>query len=382
MGINIIQRLTGCPSIAARIQQTGGHASGFDYMRLALALSVISIHVPAVCYGPLSIMRPDYGPFRTVVNLVLPMFFTLGGFLVAGSLDRTRSLLTFAGLRVLRLMPALLVDTVFTALILGPLLTDVPLAQYFSAHQLHVFFFNIVGDPHYYLPGVFDRNVEHQVNGQLWTIPYELICYGGLALAALLGIYRRRWLFLFLTALFVCAQAAAALVLGPHFFEPRFMLIGCFLCGAVFSQFREYVPWSPILAIFALVIAQIALLSVVTRPLAILPAAYFTVFLGLTNPKRNALIDTGDYSYGLYLYGFPIQQALFAALPIARLWYGQWGLSLLASAIFAVLSWHLVEKHALAQKARLYRFEGWWLGKRSAIAQKALPHRVSKDSPR
>ena len=58
-----------------------------------------------------------------------------------------------------------------------------------------------------------------------------------------------------------------------------------------------------------------------------------------------------DYSYGLYIYGFPITQLLL-------IWgVAGWGLipftilSALLTVPLAVLSWWLVEKHALRLKS-------------------------------
>ena len=70
------------------------------------------------------------------------------------------------------------------ALILGTLLTTLPLGEYFAHPMLHSYFLNIIGDIHYFLPGVFDQNPSHRVNGQLWTIPFELECYIVLAAVA------------------------------------------------------------------------------------------------------------------------------------------------------------------------------------------------------
>ena len=59
------------------------------------------------------------------------MFFCLSGFLVAGSLERCRTPISFAGLRIFRIFPALVVEVLLSALILGPLLTHYSLKMYF-----------------------------------------------------------------------------------------------------------------------------------------------------------------------------------------------------------------------------------------------------------
>lgn len=87
--------------------------------------------------------------------------------------------------------------------------------------------------------------------------------------------------------------------------------------------------------------------------LAALPAAYITVYLGAFNPG-NAIIRRGaDYSYGLYLYGFPIQQMLCALLPEWREWYWNFLLSLPLCLLFAMASWRLVEQPILARRRQI-----------------------------
>jgi peptidoglycan/LPS O-acetylase OafA/YrhL len=75
-----------------------------------------------------------------------------------------------------------------------------------------------------------------------------------------------------------------------------------------------------------------------------LPIAYMTVYMGLLNPPKNFLIRSADYSYGVYLYGFPVQQAVAYLFPDQRAWYVHLPASLLVAGVWAALSWHLVEK--------------------------------------
>ena len=82
---------------------------------------------------------------------------------------------------------------------------------------------------------------------------------------------------------------------------------------------------------------------------------YITVFIGLFPFPRFSLIKSGDYSYGIYLYGFPVTQALFAgSLLLGISLQGNLAvfapLAVLATAAFAALSWHGVEKHCLKLK--------------------------------
>ena len=107
-------------------------APGFDAMRLGLSLAIICFHSLLVCYGKayqdgVVIM----GPFRPLVLAILPVFFALSGFLIAGSMLRVKPLKIFIAHRVLRIVPALFCETMISALVLGPLLTTLTLEAYF-----------------------------------------------------------------------------------------------------------------------------------------------------------------------------------------------------------------------------------------------------------
>ncbi len=190
-------------SIEERMMVVRNKSSGFDYLRFGLATSLILWHTIGTSYG--SDAQLDVPLVLRILELsILPLFFSLSGFLVAGSLDRSPGLVTFFGLRILRIVPALTAEVTLSALILGPILTVVSLSAYFSSPLFRSYFLNILGDIHYELPGVFLSNpAPNVVNSQLWTIPFELKCYIALGFVAILGIVRRRSVLL---ALVVVAQ--------------------------------------------------------------------------------------------------------------------------------------------------------------------------------
>src|SRR5215216_498345 len=110
-------------TIEDRIQTTGGRSSGFDFLRIILSISVMLIHTVVLCYGVDYNDRFFAGPLGPFARFVVPSFFALSGFLVAGSLVRTRTIGMFLGLRVIRIYPALIVEVLLSALVIGPLLS-------------------------------------------------------------------------------------------------------------------------------------------------------------------------------------------------------------------------------------------------------------------
>ncbi len=164
-------------NFSERMEVAGGRPTGFDYMRLALAISVVVTHSAITTYG----READYNllstPLEPFISAILPMFFCLSGFLVAGSLLRSKTLISFLGLRVIRIYPALAVEVLISAIILGPIFTSFGLYAYFSDPVFWRYLLNVTGHIHYILPGVFESNpFPETVNAQLWTVPWELMC--------------------------------------------------------------------------------------------------------------------------------------------------------------------------------------------------------------
>ena len=349
-------------TLSDRLVAVQNRPSGFDYMRIILALAVVLWHVNDLVWGRMGEAWWQTALFPFAM-LIVPMFFSLSGFLVAGSFERNKSLITFLGLRVFRIMPALVVEVLLSALILGPLLTTLPLGDYFSSPVFHAYFWNILGEIHYYLPGVFEQNPFTQVNGQLWTVPYELICYVVLAGFAVLGIYRKAsWLWY---ALLLCyGLQVLNTILRPRedvISATGSTVVMSFIAGLLLYRYRTKISWSLTLCLVTAAVSLWLATIPAGQRFAPLPIAYMTVYLGLLNPPRNKLLLSGDYSYGIYLYGYPIQQALIAANPVFRVWY--WHLLAVVPAIslFAAFSWWVIEKPVLGRKDVLKRLESWYM---------------------
>ena len=113
----------------------------------------------------------------TFGGLAVCTFFFISGFLVTRSLTKSRSLVVFAVARGLRILPGLAVVTILAALVLGPLVTTLSLAEYFVNPRVASYFRNIQLDMHYNLPGVFTHNAMQAVNGSLWTLKFEIMMY-------------------------------------------------------------------------------------------------------------------------------------------------------------------------------------------------------------
>lgn len=349
-------KVFGGESIGTAFDRAGGRSSGFDYLRIFLAASVLLWHSFRI-----SDVTMNYdGWWGPIVRLILPMFFALSGFLVAGSLVRVHSFHQFLLLRAMRIVPALAVEVTLSAVIIGGFFTTLPLADYFAHPMFRGYFVNILGYTKYLLPGVFDTNPVTAFNASLWTIFFELLSYLIIAGLWIIGAIRRPRLLIPLVLIGQCVvpvidhfQHHHSEGLGP---VSGYTLVVAFLFGTVLFIRRDTVPLRTSWALAALAVTLALLSTQATGFFAGPTAAYFTAWLGLRNPRRNALIDSGDYSYGLYLYAYPIQQAITALFPGARVWWFNAPLALLVAGGMAVLSWHLVERPVLNHRRSIL---GW-----------------------
>ncbi|MDB5425030.1 MAG: acyltransferase 3 [Phenylobacterium sp.] len=333
---------------------TGGRPSGFDYLRIVLSVSIVVWHTVQILGGNAAAAAFMTGPLRPLVGCILPAFFALSGFLVAGSFERN-DLPGFLTLRGLRIFPALMVEVVISALLLGPLLTTAPWREYFTDPLFHRYFLNVTGWIHYELPGLFLHNpAGRTVNEQLWTVPFELECYLAIAAIGVIGLARRPWLFFWLL---VAVSAGRDLygVMTDHnaaiaAATPGRMLVLSFLLGVCLYLLRKRIPFNGPLFAVAVVLSWIFQSFEQTIYLSPLPVVYVTIYLGLLDPRRIFLIRSADYSYGIYLYGWPVQQAVAEVFPGLRVWWLHLPLSLALTGVCAYLSWHLVETHVLNRK--------------------------------
>jgi peptidoglycan/LPS O-acetylase OafA/YrhL len=340
--------------------------TGFDYLRLFLAISVIVWHSVLVCYGPDAELYFWTGPPRPLIYFILPSFFALSGFLVAGSLERN-NITEFITLRVMRIYPALAVEVAISALIIGPLLTTIRWQDYYSSNLFFVYLLNVIGDIHYQLPGVFhDTPTPDYVNAQLWTIPFELACYIAIVILAIIGIAKRPiWLFSinFGGVLVITFLPQLGLCDIPPYGPLGGLLVFSFLFGVSLYAMRRRIACSLSLFLMSTLAYCVFVMNLNFIYLSALPAAYMTVFIGLQNLPKTAYIRVADYSYGIYLYGFPLQQAICYLFPTYRIWYVNALGGVALALILARLSWTIVESRVLSKRQLVLSFVSTQVGR-------------------
>lgn len=330
---------------------THGRENNFNAIRIAAALAVIVSHSYPIALGPTAVEPLHDLLGFSLGALGVKIFFVISGFLILKSFMNRKSTGAFAMARVRRIFPGLAVVALLAAFLLGPLLTSRPVTSYLTDPATLAYVPNVLSlvRMQYTLPGVFELNpYPNAVNGPLWTLPLEVYCYVGLALAGLIGFYRPR-LFPLLLAAFVPVYVVIRYGLLPLDALVTLAILSFpFLLGmaAYFYRARLPIDWRLMLALAALAAAAVAA-DVLREEMATVAIGYAALWLGAADHKLlRSYNRIGDYSYGVYIYGWPMQQIAILAIP----GLSPFQLTLAASlgALFcAVLSWHFVEKPAL-----------------------------------
>jgi peptidoglycan/LPS O-acetylase OafA/YrhL len=306
----------------------------------------------------LGLPEPLFLSWTSLGPVALYIFFTISGYLIAESWDRDPHLGRYFIRRGLRIFPGLAICILLTIFVLGPLLTKLSLHDYFTHSNTWDYLRNIALYIGYYLPGVFETNhYPGVVNGSLWSLSVEFFMY---IVVAVIGFMRsNRWIYVALAissallTYFWALQTQKIPVFYVTDLRYIFILGTYFWVGAVFYKFdlKQYLSLSVTSLAFVALFCLAAWPSILAVAAWILMPIVTFAFGFAYSPLLNRLIRTGDYSYGIYIYAFPVQQTIASFYPKIPI-----GLYLLVCSfltfILAILSWHFVEKYALSLKPR------------------------------
>ena len=365
-----------CPDLrraAARKTQSGsgsavtylgdlarGRDNHLNLMRMAAAMAVLVSHAYPVALGPETVEPLKDVLGESLGTVAVFVFFAISGFLITQSFERASGPADWGVARVLRLAPGLLVVVLLTVLVLGPLVTRDGLAEYMQdpATGRYVVRNLTLVALQYDLPGVFDDlPFPEVINGSLWTLRHEVFCYLAVLAAGLAGLLRPGLRMVGLLAAYALFYTAIRL-LETESWMPELLvqfrrLSLPFAIGVACYVWRDWLPlrweFGAAVALAAGILSHTPLRS---EALAV-AIAYWVFLLGYL-PKGRLLAYNrfGDYSYGVYIYAFPMQQlAMHLFGPITPL--ANMALAVPATLLLAMLSWHFVEKPALASRRRV-----------------------------
>jgi peptidoglycan/LPS O-acetylase OafA/YrhL len=291
----------------------------------------------------------------------LSLFFCISGYLVAQSAMRSRTPLDFAWRRLLRIQPLLIVVTLISIFIIGPFFTSIETVTYFKQLQTWTYLRNIFPPTgiQYNLPGVFQNNsVETSMNGSLWTLVIEERLYIACLIIFFAGSIGKRRSYIILAIAYNLIYilntkfwhfSDSIIITGnAAFYSLMFVNAGLlFHLGIDFQQHKKYI-WMPLLLVLTLTAAHFKdsfFLLVFIIPFMVMEIAFSRSFL-------NRTARYGDFSYGIFLFSFPVQQCIICVTDGRITPLQLFGTTILITLPLAVLSWHFVEKRMLALKNR------------------------------
>ena len=335
--------------------------NNFNLLRFLAALGVFISHTFPIAGFGLG------GKAQLLGHVSVNIFFLISGFLVTKSLLQRDNLRSYFLARGLRVFPALIVAVLFTVFVVGLLLTTSSPFDYLTDDRVYVYWLknsllvlpNIPTD----LPGLFvDSNHRPIANGPLWTLPYELACYVILAFVFFITrINSTRKilllvaisLFIFCFTVYVVNQITQTDQLAYFLNKETYRLFAMFNLGVVVYLMRQRIQLSFRVLFFSLIIF---LLTLLYRPLSIisfyLVIAYCVFWFAYIPKGKIRLFNRiGDYSYGIYIFAYPIQQGVAQLIPGLSL-LGHFLISFSLTCILAFFSWHLIEARALQLKTK------------------------------
>jgi len=384
-----------------------GHDNAFGFLRLMLALLVIVDHAfPLGGFGEDRMWAWSQGQ-DSLGGIAVAGFFAISGYLITKSAT-SGDWLQFLWWRTLRIFPAYWVVLLLTAFVLGPMLWLAErgsLAGYFSwgpGGPFHYFLGNMrLNIGQYSLHDLFAATTPYGVkihesvfNGSIWTLIYEWRCYLLVGAIAAVGLMKRLLvsmgvlsLVLYFLMLLQLADANLPGRLAPWLADPhtlRYTFL--FVLGGTLALYADRIPCDDRLGVAACGLFLFCLLRggyfLVGYPALVYAVLWLAARLPLALKRVGAV---NDYSYGVYIYGFPLQQLLaywglhrYGLVPYVLL---SMGLSYLC----AMVSWHLVEKTALACKERgpgrglAYWWQAWQVWRVGGAAQVSRIGSIEKE---
>jgi peptidoglycan/LPS O-acetylase OafA/YrhL len=340
-----------------------GRDNNFNLIRIIAALAVLVTHSFALTTGKASAEPFQNQLGMTLGSIAVDIFFITSGFLVTASLLSRKSTTDFIISRALRIYPALLVMQLLTIFALGPYFTSLALPEFLTSKITLNYFLRdstlLLGVVHE-LPGVFQNNpYKIVVNGSLWTMPSEVRLYIILIFFwFILRLFKEKRMIAFKSLVLACFFLSGVFIFIDHFYLHKniyfIKLFFVFFTGASFYILRNFIYFSKILfwTLFCTLCVS-AIDEIFFYVIYHLVLAYLLFYLAYMPSgiirKYNKL---GDYSYGLYIYAWPIQQSLVALIPEISI-AAMIGLASFFTICMSVLSWHLLEKRVLDSKTRL-----------------------------
>jgi peptidoglycan/LPS O-acetylase OafA/YrhL len=349
--------------------------NNFDLLRFLLATSVIVCHCFAIYLGWEQFAKLE--PFMkwssgkiSIGSAAVNFFFVISGFLIVRSFEYSSSYWQYLKKRILRIYPGFIVVFVLCFLVFGPVghmkeWTINAYTDFLRWVNMKRELANMLSLQSPVENLYFTQLPQSGLNNSLWTIQYEFICYLTVPILAWLSLKKQKHGLLVAMIVFYvlfCLQSlgyifpfnqdlSGKIICNPYYY-PRFFTY--YLCGSCVYIYRDQIPrntWLAVTSAFIFLLAfKLKLIDVlwpVSGTYLLFYVAYHPVFSFPNFAKY------GDFSYGIYLYGWPLQQLVMLNFGRYLNPYTFFVFVFPIVVLFAVLSWKLIEQPALKLKKRV-----------------------------
>ncbi len=301
--------------------------NNFGIMRLVGAVMVIWGHMYVLTGQPTPMFM-----WESIHGFGVAVFFVISGYLITKSWMRRPVFKEYIVKRIFRIFPALIACVLLTVFVVGPLMTSIPLREYFSSPLTWKYLLNGVLYINHLLPGVFENNIASSaVNGSLWCLPVEFLMY--LVVPVYVGIGMKlsaksqRWYYGMITLFMILARVIwdtwfcgngifvetsyfSQVIIGlisntiriiPYFF------VGCLLAAGRLEKLLNIQ-----IAVVAVMVASA--LFYLSTPFCYIAEylliPYVVLAFSMAEKPVLAVFNKRDISYGMFLSGHVIQQIL------------------------------------------------------------------------
>ncbi len=292
---------------------SSGRDNNLNLIRIIAAFMVILSHCVPISTGNLysGLCGSLFERPIALGSLAVSIFFCCGGFLIAGSAERHGSAKSFFAARFRRLFPELFLVVITCVFVVGPIKTVLGTKEYFSDYHTYLYLLNAILLPVHELPGVFSNNVyDATVNGPLWTLPVEFLCYIMCYILFKTGLMSKKRLVFTIPAAVIGFLINRLIFSSVSVYSAAYKPALMFFCGILFYVYREHIP----IKLSFLAIALAGLIASwyfrVSEFTIFFFLPYILMCLAFKTCRAFRIPDRLEISYGIYLTGWPVQQII------------------------------------------------------------------------
>ncbi len=291
-----------------------GRENNLALVKLIAAILVIYSHsYPITGSGEDHINRITNGQMGWG-SFAVSIFFFYGGFLIMRSAENKKTFKAYFKARCTRIFPQLWMVVLLSVFMVGPLFTTLSVGEYFSDIGTYKYLLNGVFVLVHDLPGVFTSNIYGAtVNGPLWTLPVEFICYILCFIYLKLGLAEEKKTLITSPIVLVGGIGAWVILSGNATLQSMFRPMLFFFIGMALYVLRDKIPVRLSFACIALVVMILSLFIGVYFVAIYITLPYMLIYVGFALPfSTNKWMEHFEVSYGAYLSAWPVQQMLMS----------------------------------------------------------------------